>query len=349
MLPETIKLLVLDDDSTFLNLLNRLMSKSFEDLQNIEGYWLFDEKFRINRCSLEIESFCPNNNVLDYLISNHENFNAIIIDYQLPQLKGPDIVRELRNNGIHIPLEVISSYEENEKIYEAIFSGANNYFSKDKDVLNGSLKITLSKILLDINDYNNQQQIERLSVTDDLTGLYNRRKLEQVLDEELRLISRTGGSLGLAYLDLDDFKKVNDTYGHLAGDKVLIDFSKRMLSFSKRETDFVFRLGGDEFAIVFTNPRTDFMFKQLTEMSRVIKEPYILNDNTVIDFVNSSIGVILSKRSIPYEDIMLEADKMLYQHKKILETAKYNNKNRIENYMFKFINEKVTKNLQPIR
>ena len=93
------------------------------------------------------------------------------------------------------------------------------------------------------------QKAEALSVTDDLTQLYNSRYLRQVLGRETKRASRSGRPLSLLFVDLDGFKKVNDTHGHLCGSRALVEAASVIRS-SARETDVVARFGGDEFALV---------------------------------------------------------------------------------------------------
>ena len=93
------------------------------------------------------------------------------------------------------------------------------------------------------------QQAEALSVTDDLTQLYNSRYLNQVLRREAKRASRSGRPLSLLFLDLDGFKSVNDTHGHLAGSRALVE-AAAVIRGCARETDVVARFGGDEFALI---------------------------------------------------------------------------------------------------
>ena len=100
------------------------------------------------------------------------------------------------------------------------------------------------------------QRAEALSVTDDLTQLYNSRYLSQVLRRETKRASRSGRPLSLVFIDLDGFKSVNDTHGHLAGSRALVEAAS-VIRVSARETDVVARFGGDEFAIVLPDTGSD--------------------------------------------------------------------------------------------
>ena len=93
------------------------------------------------------------------------------------------------------------------------------------------------------------ERAEALSVTDDLTRLYNSRYLNQSLRRETKRAVRTGNTLSLLFIDLDGFKAVNDTYGHLCGSRALVEAAAVIRSCA-RETDVVARFGGDEFAVI---------------------------------------------------------------------------------------------------
>ena len=99
----------------------------------------------------------------------------------------------------------------------------------------------------------NNRELERLAITDQLTGLYNRAKLDELLSVEVERTGRGGDYFSLILLDIDQFKQVNDTHGHQAGDQVLIELS-RALADSIRVTDVVGRWGGEEFLIICRGP-----------------------------------------------------------------------------------------------
>ncbi|MBE9169872.1 EAL domain-containing protein [Pleurocapsales cyanobacterium LEGE 06147] len=155
--------------------------------------------------------------------------------------------------------------------------------------------------------------IKRLAITDSLTGLANRQKIQDILEGLLRSDSATSLTCALMILDLDGFKGVNDTLGHPVGDALLIKVAER-LAITVGDSGFVGRLGGDEFQILFPGDRTE---KGLSELARriieKISEPYILNGSTIN--ISCSIGICLANGQSDPEFLMRNADLALYSAK----------------------------------
>ncbi|MCK4621342.1 MAG: diguanylate cyclase [Desulfuromonadales bacterium] len=160
--------------------------------------------------------------------------------------------------------------------------------------------------------------LERLAITDRLTELYNRRKLDEILTVESERTKRFNNPYGIVLLDIDHFKSVNDTYGHQVGDQVLVDVAK-LLKLHTRETDVAGRWGGDEFLIIC--PETDQNgLIQLAENLRKNIERY---EFSVVNTKTSSFGVTVYQQGDEIKDMILRADKALY-------LAKGNGRNRVE-------------------
>ncbi len=170
-------------------------------------------------------------------------------------------------------------------------------------LITGLLMATLRKSL------RTQQDLAR---TDGLTGLYGRRAFEETLQHDLALAQRRKSALTLAYVDLDDFKALNDTHGHAQGDRVLRVVS-RVLRGSIRETDTAARLGGDEFALVL--PDTDSRGAQqvISKLARDLHEALEADTWTV----TCSIGVVtfLASARSP-EQALATADELMYEVKR---------------------------------
>lgn len=205
----------------------------------------------------------------------------------------------------------------------------NAEIEKNKSLILYMILASIILLLLVFILYRSKQtrkKYERLSETDYLTGLYNRRKVMELLDFEMELAKRHKFELCVAILDLDYFKKINDVYGHTVGDKVLVFFAhlcKTML----RRTDVVGRIGGEEFIIVLPHTSVNDSKKLLDNLRRetqkISSQIDLSNSEQMEELkVSVSIGICASNLIDSSEVIINKADKVLYQ-------AKANGRNQI--------------------
>lgn len=154
-------------------------------------------------------------------------------------------------------------------------------------------------------------QTRHMSVTDSLTGLYNRRHFQDNLEREFLRAKRYGNELSFAMMDIDDFKKINDTYGHTFGDYVLKEVAY-LISQTFRKTDLVFRYGGEEFAIIITETSKEKAIIPLERLRQTIANHSFTFDGNKIK-VTVSIGVSdVSDDIETVQKLIDEADKALY-------------------------------------
>ena len=171
---------------------------------------------------------------------------------------------------------------------------------------------TLTKIMIVSQDMGQQHELENLANTDALTGLFNKRYFEKMM--EIR--DENKKPYALFYMDLDFFKPVNDTYGHEMGDKVLKEVAKRLLK-CIRSNDYAFRIGGDEFMLILNgNLDAQICEKRIERIKKLIGEPYEFDGYTI------KIGISCGSAVYPDDadcaaDIQKLADKRMYEDKKI--------------------------------
>ena len=159
------------------------------------------------------------------------------------------------------------------------------------------------------------KRAEALSVTDDLTHLYNSRYLDQVLRRETKRASRSGRPLSLLFIDLDGFKNVNDTHGHLFGSKALVE-AAGVIRGSARETDVAARFGGDEFAIVLPDTGSEGAFAVGERIRERLAAHLFLADDGLNMHLTGSVGVAtLPDVANSAEELISAADKAMYQVK----------------------------------
>jgi diguanylate cyclase (GGDEF)-like protein/PAS domain S-box-containing protein len=158
------------------------------------------------------------------------------------------------------------------------------------------------------------EEVRRLATTDELTGLSNRHQFNVVLDQIRRMAVRDKSESTLVTVDIDNFKYVNDTYGHIAGDQVLKEFAERIKK-GMRQSDVVARIGGDEFSLIFVNTASSDGFSLATRMiERVRSEPFSVNGDQVL--VGISAGVTsLDSGTVDSQDAIANADIALYRAK----------------------------------
>lgn len=158
------------------------------------------------------------------------------------------------------------------------------------------------------------EKLEALSLNDELTGLFNWRGFNRQVATGLAEAQRTGIGGVLIYVDIDDFKKINDTYGHAAGNQVLREIA-RLLSHRVRQHDSVGRLGGDEFATLLTRTSAAHGFRRVRDIAQVLEQVSILHDGTAIA-VRASVGAVAFSPDDSPEALLARADRRMYDSKR---------------------------------
>jgi diguanylate cyclase (GGDEF)-like protein len=156
------------------------------------------------------------------------------------------------------------------------------------------------------------KRAEALSVTDDLTSLFNSRYLNQVLHRETKRASRNGRPLSLLFIDLDGFKGINDSHGHLSGSRALVE-AAAVIRGSARETDVVARFGGDEFALVLPDTGSDGAFAVGERIRERIAAHVFLADQGLTIRLTASVGVAtLPDHARSSDELVAAADRAMY-------------------------------------
>jgi diguanylate cyclase len=159
-------------------------------------------------------------------------------------------------------------------------------------------------------------RVRLLSLTDELTGLPNRRAFLRRIEDEVARVQRYGFPLSLSLIDLDHFKQINDKYGHAGGDEVLQMYSKNILSIF-RHHDLVARYGGEEFAVLLPNTDAEGALRALTKVKNRAAETRWQNNGDMIQVPTFSSGVSLYKPGETASAFIERADKALYRAKRL--------------------------------
>ena len=162
-----------------------------------------------------------------------------------------------------------------------------------------------------------ENELKQLATKDTLTGIYNRYKINLKIEEEIKRANRYGESFGLIMFDIDHFKKVNDTYGHDAGDYVLQEISRIILTIT-RETDSFGRWGGEEFMLLLPYTSSD----KLVEIAEKVRKTVEVHKFETIKHITISVGATLYKRNEGIKNLTKRVDVALYE-------AKSNGRNQV--------------------
>jgi two-component system, cell cycle response regulator len=242
-----------------------------------------------------------------------------VLDWMMPGLEGTQVCERIRkeHNRAYVYILLLTARNQKEDILKGLESGADDYLTKPFDAQELRARLLVGQRILSLQDHliEAREQLLFQATHDALTGLANRGVILDALQRERSRQSRAGGSFGIVLMDLDHFKYVNDQYGHLSGDAVLQEASRRMRA-AVRPYDTVGRYGGEEFLIVV--PASDAMGAMgLAERIRKsIETPPVRTEAGEIQ-VTASLGVAISEPGIPLDaaDLLQLADDALYRAK----------------------------------
>ena len=179
-----------------------------------------------------------------------DNFSIVISDLKMPGMGGLEMLRKVKAVNSNTCVIMITAYPSVESVTEAMREGAYDYIVKPFNVeeINLVLRraVERQRLLLEAGQ---KEFYQELSILDGLTGLYNHRHFYEVMPREIERAQRYKRAMSVLMIDIDDFKKYNDTNGHLKGDKLLQDLSGVLVR-AVRSVDMVFRYGGEEFTVI---------------------------------------------------------------------------------------------------
>lgn len=242
-----------------------------------------------------------------------------LLDWVMPELDGPGVCREVRQKTDHsyVYMVLLTSKESKEDTVAGLESGADDYLTKPFNFEELKARLRTGVRILDLEDklVEAREEMRFRATHDALTRLWNRGVIMDLLARELARSSREGTNIAVILGDLDHFKKVNDTHGHLVGDEVLLETSRRLLA-SVRSYDYIGRYGGEEFLIVLSNCDERHAFARADQIRKSISgKPFPTAAGPL--GVTISLGLLLSKDwgSRPVGEVLNEVDAALYAAK----------------------------------
>ena len=274
--------LIVEDDQSMLNILTEGLS--------INGYY----------CET-----APNAEEALNLLGK-TSFDIVITDIALSGTTGLALtaaVKQLHPDTIVITM---TGYIDDFNYDEAIEAGASDFIKKP---------FTLKELMARIKHAKRQEQTRGLLLTDDLTGLLNRRGFFALAEQQLKIAKRNKKGLYILYADLDGLKEINDVHGHIEGDQALVEIANTLRK-NYREADICARVGGDEFVVLSTG---NFRDNSSVLTSRLQNDIETLNSTRSRGYVLSiSCGSAYFDPQSPcsLEELLQEADKSMYEHKR---------------------------------
>lgn len=275
---------------------------------------LFEEHYRV---------LCSNNPDDAISMANINEVDLILLDVDMPKLNGYDVCKILKQNHstYHIPIIFVTALDSLEEESKGLAVGAVDYISKPYHC-----DVILARVKNHMQLVRYRKALQALSHTDGLTGLPNRRQLENMLKREWHSAVRGGHSLAFLFIDIDNFKSYNDIYGHVAGDNCLKNVSKTLETTRRRRNDFLARYGGEEFVAILPNASKSGAKKIASAMLDQVRQMNIQHSgNSPYNVVTVSIGLSWyfppktenNYSTHGYEELLMWADQLLYKAKRL--------------------------------
>jgi diguanylate cyclase (GGDEF)-like protein len=233
--------------------------------------------------------------------------DIVVLDINLPGMDGNEALRQIRTRNPDQSVIMLTAYATVDNAIQALKDGASEFIRKPFE--NDHLVYVIQKCLENVRVVREKRKLEeeirRLSITDDLTGLYNHRHFFKTLETELTRAKRQKSKLALLMFDLDNFKEYNDIYGHLEGDRVLSRVGEIVVQCIRKDVDTGYRYGGDEFAIILIGV-------DLTQALDIAERLRTMIEKAELGTITVSVGLTEQQGEIDSETFVKAADDALY-------------------------------------
>ena len=250
------------------------------------------------------------------VLQSDDSPRLAVLDWMMPGMDGLEICRRIRSarREPYIYILLLTARTESQDLIEGMDAGADDYLTKPFNAHELRVRLRAGRRILDLQEelLKAREALRDQATHDGLTGLLNRSTILEKLEDELARATRGGNHVSVLMADLDRFKSINDTLGHLAGDAVLREAARRLKSAARRY-DLVGRYGGEEFLIVLPGCDATAAALQAERMREAIGATPFLTPSRPIT-VNISLGVACSSHCAP-EALVREADDALYEAK----------------------------------
>lgn len=279
---ERTSVIIVDDDERLLEI--------FKTALSLEGY--------------QCETASSAESALELI--NKTSFDIMLTDIRIPGIEGFELTHKAKKIIPDMAVIIMTAYAEEFSYDNAIEAGASDFIKKP---------FTLNELMARIQHVKLQEKVRTMAVTDELTGLYNRRGFFSLVEKLLQLCKREKKGIFMLYTDLDGLKKINDTFGHKEGDMALIDIAN-ILRNNYRESDIIARIGGDEFVVIPIGTTED---SAKIATSRLQKSIEIHNSEINRSYkLSLSFGIAYYDPENPcsIDELLVQGDKLMYEQKR---------------------------------
>ena len=253
----------------------------------------------LEHLDFKVDSAVSGEEALEMLTQKPYTF--LLTDIRMSGIDGLELIKRIKRSDPEISAIAMTGYSREFNYVEVINAGATDFVNKPFGIEELEAKIKRAII-----ERNIRQELQKLSITDSLTALYNQRHFYARLDEEIARTKRQKHNLALILLDLDAFKQYNDNFGHLAGDKLLQNVGKVLNSNVRQGVDLGFRYGGDEFAVLLIDADEVVAEMMSARIEKGIEE---------VCGITASTGSVVFSDNLTAETLVEEADRRLYRSK----------------------------------
>lgn len=278
-----------------------------------------DDRLQFRLTEAHLRNFQPEQYQLDWASTYEEGldkllhgvYGACLLDYQLGERDGLQLIREAVEKGCTTPIVFLTAETAHRVDIEAMNAGALDYLVKG-EITPRSIERSL-RYALKLGE--TLDQLRRLATRDELTGLLNRREFERILNEEEERSVRFQNALAIVMVDIDHFKKVNDTYGHPAGDSVLREVARRVAA-EVRTVDRVMRFGGEELVLILVQTDRAAALEVAQRVCTAVElEPVVVSDAVKLNVTVSAGAASMPEDATSGLTLLNAADKALYAAK----------------------------------
>jgi two-component system cell cycle response regulator len=280
-----LKILIVDDEEMMRSFLVSLLSK----------------------CGHECETAKDGIEALEKIKKN--SFDSAVIDVVMPLMDGITLTQELLRLYPNFPVMIMTGHADDHSAESAIAAGAREFIKKPFSI--DEFILRFDKMM---RDHKGEETLLALSLTDELTGLYNRRRFFVLTEQYLKVAIRTRKRSLLLYIDMDDLKWINDHCGHNEGDQALIHLSK-ILKKTFRESDIIARIGGDEFVVLLeSNIENDEML--ISRLYENIKDCNAKGSKSYKLSISVGAAPFDPENPISIDELLSKADALMYAQKR---------------------------------